>query len=71
MSLEPIVRPFQLPDVTLPQRYVTPGQASHPPVELFVKFHGNLNINAEMGQYKVTTTTYCTKQIVEKSTPTP
>ena len=68
MSLEPIVRPFQLPDVTLPQRYVTPGQASHPPVELFVKFHGDLT--ATMGQYMATTTTYCTKQIVEKSTPT-
>lgn len=63
--LEPIVRPFQLPAFTPPQRYVTPGQQSHPPVVFFIQLTGQAP-QARMGQYTNTTTSYCTKFVVEK-----
>lgn len=67
-QLEQIVRPFETPDASPPIRVLTPGQAAHPPVILTVQLKGQ--VETQMGQYTITVTRYCTKHVVEKSTPT-
>lgn len=57
MSLESIVRPFQLPNSTPPKQYVTAKQQSQPPVVLYFGRSGSgrvftASFNSEWQRYQ-------------------